>query len=39
MLDKAGVELDKGVTALGDDFVAAASLRFYEREPKVRMLA
>ncbi|SMF61788.1 catalase [Allosphingosinicella indica] len=39
LLDKAGVEADEGVTDLGDDFVKAAARRFYDREPKVRMLA
>ncbi len=39
LLDKAGVEPDAGVTGLGDDFVKAAAKRFYDREPKVRMLA
>jgi catalase len=39
LLDKAGVEADEGVTGLGDDFIAAARARFYEREPKLRMLA
>ena len=39
LLDKAGVEPDAGITGLGDDFIAAAAKRFYDREPKVRMLA
>jgi catalase len=39
LLDKAGVEPDDGVTALGDAFLAAAAKRFYDREPKVRTLA
>jgi len=39
LLDKAGVEPDAGVTALGDAFLTAAAKRFYDREPKVRMLA
>jgi catalase len=39
LLDKAGVEPDDGVTALGKPFVAAASRRFYEREPNLRTLA
>ncbi|UZK69734.1 catalase [Sphingomonas sp. S1-29] len=39
LLDKAGVEADAGVTGLGGDFIAAAAHRFYDREPKVRMLA
>lgn len=39
LLDKAGVEPDEGVTDLGADFLAAASKRFWDREPKVRMLA
>ncbi len=39
LLDKAGVEPDEGVTDLGGDFIAAAAKRFWDREPKVRMLA
>lgn len=39
LLEKAGVEPDDGVTALGDDFIAAAKQRFYAREPGVRTLA
>ena len=39
LLDKAGVEPDAGVTALGDAFLTAAAKRFYDREPKVRTLA
>jgi catalase len=36
LLDKAGVEPDEGVVGLGADFIAAAALRFWDREPKVR---
>ncbi|WP_454883884.1 catalase [Sphingomonas oryzagri] len=39
LLKKAGIEPDEGVTGLGDDFLTAAAKRFYDREPKVRMLA
>ena len=39
LMDKAGVEKDKGVTGLGPDFIKAAAQRFWDREPKVRMLA
>jgi len=39
LLDKAGIEPDEGVTGLGDDFLTAAARRFYDREPKLRMLA
>ena len=39
LLDKAGVEPDAGVTDLGAAFLTAAGKRFYDREPKVRMLA
>jgi catalase len=39
LLDKAGVEPDEGVVAFGEDFIAAAARRFYDREPKVRNLA
>ena len=39
LLDKAGVEADEGITALGKPFLEAAARRYYEREPKLRMLA
>jgi catalase len=39
LLAKAGVEPDEGVTGVGKEFVKAAARRFYDREPKVRMLA
>ena len=39
LLDKAGVQPDEGVTELGSPFAAAASRRFYDREPGVRTLA
>ena len=39
LLDKAGVEPDAGVVSLQEGFVQAATQRFFEREPKVRMLA
>lgn len=39
LLDKAGVAPDSGVTGLGDDFLAAAAKRFWDREAKVRPLA
>lgn len=39
LMDKAGVEPDEGVVELGQDFIAAAARRFYDREPKVRDLA
>lgn len=39
LLDKAGVEKDDGVTDLGKAFVEAAKHRFYDREPKLRLLA
>ncbi len=39
LLDKAGVVADDGVTGLGKDFIAAAQLRFWAREPSVRLLA
>jgi catalase len=39
LLDKAGVVPDDGVTGLGKDFIAAARVRFWEREPSVRLLA
>jgi catalase len=39
LLDKAGVMPDAGVTALDSAFVKAATLRFYDREPSLRILA
>ena len=39
LLDKAGVVPDEGVTTLENKFVAAASKRFYDREPSLRLLA
>lgn len=39
LLDKARVEPDEGVTDLGAKFTAAAKLRHFDREPKVRTLA
>jgi catalase len=39
LLDKAGVAHDSGVTGLGDDFLAAAAKRFWDREAKIRPLA
>ena len=38
LLDKAGVEPDEGVTDIVG-FIAAAGKRYWNREPKVRMLA
>ena len=39
LLDKARVEPDAGITGLNADFIAAAKLRFFDREPSVRTLA
>jgi catalase len=39
LLDKAGVTPDEGVTSLGKDFIEAARVRFWDREPSVRKLA
>ncbi|BBD03336.1 MULTISPECIES: catalase [Sphingobium] len=39
LLDKAGVVPDAGVTGVDAAFVEAAALRFYDREPSLRMLA
>ena len=39
LLDRAGVVADKGVLPVSGDFVSAAALRFFDREPKVRTLA
>ena len=38
LLDRAGIDPDEGVVEL-DHFIAAAGKRYWEREPKVRMLA
>ena len=39
LLDKASVTPDQGVTGLGKDFIEAARVRFWDREPSVRKLA
>jgi catalase len=39
LLDKAGVVPDDGVTGLTKDFVEAARMRFWDREPSLRKLA
>ncbi len=39
LLDKAGVEPDPGVVVLGPEFLDLAKKRFFEREPRVRILA
>ncbi|TPG09671.1 catalase [Sphingomonas oligophenolica] len=39
LLDKAGVEPDDGILGIDGAFVKAAAMRFYDREPSVRMLA
>jgi catalase len=39
LLARAGVEVDSGVTGLGEGFLAAAAKRFWDREAKVRPLA
>jgi len=39
LLDKAGVESDGGVVPLDGSFVSAAAKRYWDREPKLRMLA
>jgi len=39
LLDKAGVVSDDGVTSTDAAFVDAASRRFYDREPSLRLLA
>jgi catalase len=39
LLDKAGVVPDEGVTGLNKDFVEAARMRFWDREPSLRKLA
>lgn len=39
LLDKAGVKPDEGVTGLDKNFLAAATKRFWDREPKLRQLA
>ena len=39
LLDKAGVEPDDGIVGIDGEFVKAAAMRFYDREPSVRVLA
>jgi catalase len=39
LLDKAGVEPDEGVVSLDGSFISAAAKRYWDREPKLRMLA
>ncbi len=39
LLDRAGVKPGKGITGTGPDFIKAASMRFWDREPEVRDLA
>jgi catalase len=39
LLDKAGITKDEGITEITNQFVTAASKRFWAREPKVRNLA
>jgi catalase len=39
LIDKAGVEPDDGVAVFGGGFLAAAAKRYWDREPKVRLLA
>ena len=38
LLDKAGIQPDAGVVDLGS-FIGAAAKRYWDREPKIRMLA
>jgi catalase len=39
LLDRAGVEKDAGVVSLANGFITAAMQRFFDREPKLRLLA
>jgi catalase len=39
LLKKAGVEDGEGIIGLDDDFIAAASMRYWDREPDIRTLA
>jgi catalase len=39
LLDKAGVQPDAGVVSVQNGFIEAAKQRFFDREPKVRILA
>jgi catalase len=39
LIDKAGVEPDDGVAVFGGGFLTAAAKRYWDREPKVRLLA
>jgi catalase len=36
LLHKAGIEIDEGITDLGSQFIQAAAIRFFTREPRVR---
>lgn len=36
LLHKAGIEIDEGITDLGSQFIQAAAIRFFNREPRVR---
>lgn len=39
LLEKAGVETDEGVKEINKQFIAAASKRYFDREPTIRSLA
>ncbi|CAH0342509.1 catalase [Rhizobium sp. CECT 9324] len=39
LLNKAGVEDGEGIVGLDDDFIAAAGMRYWDREPDIRTLA
>lgn len=39
LLKKAGIEPDEGIVGMGEDFLRAAGKRFWDREPKLRLLA
>lgn len=37
LIERAGITQDEGITGFGDDFIAAAKRRFFDREMNVRM--
>ena len=38
LMKKAGLQKNNGITGIGDEFIKAAGMRFWERESEVRML-
>ena len=39
LMQKAGIEIDEGITELGANFIHAAAIRFFERERRLRDLS